>query len=66
MGLFIVEGGVQDLLLHGSRCLLTLALIGIQLDGEVSGIENEDVCNRVTKEIEVFSDWFLNVMVLDV
>ncbi|CAM4637214.1 unnamed protein product [Caretta caretta] len=24
------------------------------------------VCNRVTKEIEVFSDWFLNVIILDV
>ncbi|CAM4611927.1 unnamed protein product [Lepidochelys olivacea] len=24
------------------------------------------VCNRVTKKIEVFSDWFLNVIILDV
>ncbi|EMP36780.1 hypothetical protein UY3_06058 [Chelonia mydas] len=36
-------------------------------DGTCCGFwEMLEVCNRMTREIEVFSDWFLNVIILDI
>ncbi|EMP36439.1 hypothetical protein UY3_06421 [Chelonia mydas] len=39
---------------------------GERTSGEISQCKYSASHNRVTKEIEVFSDWFLNVIILDV